>query len=164
MICALPFAFLKKIFIWQHWVFPGLSWWLSWRRVCLQRGRRGFDPWVGKIPWRRERLPTPVFWPGEFHGLYSPRGCRESDATERLSLGLSCDSCTLSCIVWDLVPWPGVQPRPPALGARTVGHWTSREAPCPLLFIFYCYLTLSTLSLLNHYGSLLSHSCSPVSG
>ena len=24
----------------------------------------------GKIPWRRERLPTPVFWPGEFHGLY----------------------------------------------------------------------------------------------
>ena len=28
-------------------------------------GRPGFDPWVGKIPWRRERLPTPVFWPGE---------------------------------------------------------------------------------------------------
>ena len=28
-----------------------------------------FDPWVGKIPWRREPLPTPVFWPGEFHGL-----------------------------------------------------------------------------------------------
>ena len=29
-----------------------------------------FDPWLGKIPWRRERLPTPVFWPGELHGLY----------------------------------------------------------------------------------------------
>ena len=29
-------------------------------------GRPGFDPWVGKIPWRREKLPTPVFWPGEF--------------------------------------------------------------------------------------------------
>ena len=25
----------------------------------------GFNPWVGKIPWRRQRLPTPVFWPGE---------------------------------------------------------------------------------------------------
>ena len=37
----------------------------------LQCGRPGFDPWVGKIPWRRERLPTPVFWSGEFHGLYS---------------------------------------------------------------------------------------------
>ena len=34
--------------------------------------RPGFDPWVGKIPWRRERTPTPVFWPGEFciaHGV-----------------------------------------------------------------------------------------------
>ena len=28
--------------------------------------RPGFDPWVGKIPWKRERPPTPVFWPGKF--------------------------------------------------------------------------------------------------
>ena len=41
---------------------------------------------VGKIPWRREGLPTPVFWPGEFHGLYNPWGHKESDATERHSL------------------------------------------------------------------------------
>ena len=47
-----------------------------------------FDPSVGKIPWRRERLPTPVFWPGEFHGLYSPRSGKESDKTERLSFSL----------------------------------------------------------------------------
>ena len=33
---------------------------------------------VGKSPWRRERLPTPVFWSGKFHGLYSPWGCKES--------------------------------------------------------------------------------------
>ena len=46
----------------------------------------GFDPWVGKIPWRRERLPTPVFWPGEFHGLWGPWGGKESDTTESLSL------------------------------------------------------------------------------
>ena len=38
-----------------------------------------FDPWVGKISRRRERLATPVFWPGEFQGLYSPWGCKESD-------------------------------------------------------------------------------------
>ena len=49
----------------------------------LQCGRPGFNPWVGKIPWRRERLPTPVFWPGEFYGLYSPWGCKESDTSER---------------------------------------------------------------------------------
>ena len=44
--------------------------------------------WTGKIPWRRERLPTPVFWPGEFHGLYSPWGHKELDTTEWLSLPL----------------------------------------------------------------------------
>ena len=48
----------------------------------MQCRRPGFDPWVGKIPWRRERLPTPVFWPGEFHELYSPWGRKELDMTE----------------------------------------------------------------------------------
>ena len=53
-----------------------------------------FDPWVGKIPWRREWQPTPVFLPGEFHGQrslagYSPWGCKESDMTERLTLSFS---------------------------------------------------------------------------
>ena len=38
-----------------------------------------FDSWVGKIRWRRERLPATVFWPGEFHELYSPWGRKESD-------------------------------------------------------------------------------------
>ena len=47
------------------------------------------DPSVGKIPWRRERLPTPVFWPREFHELYIPWGCKELVATQRLSLSLS---------------------------------------------------------------------------
>ena len=46
--------------------------------------RPGFDPWLGKIPQRRERLPTPVFWLGEFHGLYSPQGHNELDITEQL--------------------------------------------------------------------------------
>ena len=43
------------------------------------------ETWVRKIPWKRERLPTSVFWPGEFHGLYSPWVRKESDTTERLS-------------------------------------------------------------------------------
>ena len=49
----------------------------------------GFNSWVGKIPWRGERLPTPVLWPGEFHGLHSPWGHKESDTTEQVSLSLS---------------------------------------------------------------------------
>ena len=48
-------------------------------------GRPGFDPWVGKIPWRRKGLPTPVCWPGEFHGLCSPWGSKELDTNEGLS-------------------------------------------------------------------------------
>ena len=50
-----------------------------------------FNPWVGKMPWRREWLPTPVFLPGEYHGQrrlagYSPQGRKESDITEQLTL------------------------------------------------------------------------------
>ena len=49
--------------------------------------RHGFDPGVGKIPWRRAWQPTPVFLPGESLGQrslagYSPWGCKESDMTE----------------------------------------------------------------------------------
>ena len=45
----------------------------------------GSIPGLGRCPWRRE-VPTLVFWPGEFHGLYSPWGHKELDTTEHLSL------------------------------------------------------------------------------
>ena len=48
----------------------------------------GSIPGLQRFPWRRERLLTPVFCPREFHGLYRPWGCKESDMTERLSLSL----------------------------------------------------------------------------
>ena len=38
------------------------------------RGRPGFDPWVGKIPWRTKWQPTPVFLPGKSHGWRSLMG------------------------------------------------------------------------------------------
>ena len=52
--------------------------------------RHEFDPWVGKIPWRRKWQPTPVFLPGRSHGQrslagYSPQGRKESDMAWRLS-------------------------------------------------------------------------------
>ena len=52
----------------------GLPWWLRWQRICLQCRRPGFDPWVGKIPWRRAWQPTPVFLPGESRGQRSLGG------------------------------------------------------------------------------------------
>ena len=54
----------------------------------------GFDPWVGKIPWRRKCQPPPVFLPEKSHGQrslvgYSPQGRKESDMTERLHFPFS---------------------------------------------------------------------------
>ena len=67
----------------------GILWWLIWYRICLQCSIPGFDPWVGKIPWRRKWQPTPVFSPRESHGQrrlvgYSPWDCKELDTTEWL--------------------------------------------------------------------------------
>ena len=60
--------------------------------TCQRRRhkRQMFNPWVGKIP-RRRACPTPVFLPRESHGQrslvgYSPRGHKESDTTEQLTL------------------------------------------------------------------------------
>ena len=54
---------------------------------CRRHKRHGFDPWVGKIPWRRAWQPTPVFLPGESPWQrslagHSPWGHKESDMTE----------------------------------------------------------------------------------
>ena len=51
------------------------------------------ETWVGKVPWRREWQPTPVFLPGEFHGQRSlagcsPWACKESDTTAQLTFPL----------------------------------------------------------------------------
>ena len=51
-----------------------LPWWLSWQRICLQCGRPGFDPWGGKIPWRRPWQSTPIFLLGETPWIEEP--CR----------------------------------------------------------------------------------------
>ena len=58
---------------------------------CRRHERCKFDPWVRKMHWRRKWQPTPVFLPGKLHGqrsleVYSPRGHKESDTSERLSI------------------------------------------------------------------------------
>ena len=73
---------------WEFVILFQLTFLYAYKRIYLQCGRHGFDPWVGKIPWRKERLPTTVFWPGEFHG-HTLWGHKELDTTERLSLSLS---------------------------------------------------------------------------
>ena len=68
----------------------GLPWWLSSKESACECRRHGFDPWVGKIPRRREWQPIPVFYPGKLHGQrrlggYSPWGHKEWNMTGRLN-------------------------------------------------------------------------------
>ena len=68
--------------------FPGGS---GGKESACNAGRPRFDPWFGKIPWRRKWQPTPVVLPGKSHGRrslvgYSPWGGKDSDTTEQLAL------------------------------------------------------------------------------
>ena len=57
---------------------------------CKRHTRHRFDPWIGKIPWRKKWQPSPVFLPGEPHGhrslaSYSLWSQRELDMPEQLT-------------------------------------------------------------------------------
>ena len=68
--------------------------WLSGKEStcqCRRSKRRGFEPWIGKIPCSRKWHPTPVFLPGKFYGQRSltgniPWGLKEQEMTERPSM------------------------------------------------------------------------------
>ena len=82
---SLFFSFFAVVLV----SYMGLPWWLRRLSVSLQCRRPGFDPWVGKIPWRRKWQSTPVLLPGKSRGLYSPWGRKESDTTKRLHFHFS---------------------------------------------------------------------------
>ena len=76
------------------WSFPGGS---DGKESVHNAGERPrFDPWVRKIPWRREWLPTLVFLPGESHRQRSLRGSsKDSDTTERLTHRIALKNLTM---------------------------------------------------------------------
>ena len=89
-------------------VVPHCSFNLYFPNICLSAGDvRGFNPWVGKIPWRKKWM---VFLPGEFYGQrnlmgYSPWGLRELDMTEWLTHTkgidhLFCAYCPFVYLLW----------------------------------------------------------------
>ena len=98
-------------YFWFYWVFvTALG--LSLGFTCSSAGKEStcngpvFNRWVWKIPRRRERLLTPVFWPREFHGLYSPWGHKEPKMTEQFPLSLwAFSSCaSAGTILWFQCP------------------------------------------------------------
>ena len=58
------------------------------------------------------------------HPLFSPQ----------IYLFVYLSALDLSCSMWDLVPWPGTEPGPPALGAQSLSHWTTRKVPHTLFW------------------------------
>ena len=91
-----------------------------------------FDPCVGKIPRRRQLLPPPVFWPGKFHGPYSPWGWEESDWIGWLSLHFPEKVFSLN----PFISFPGLQFLfVPAGGSIDLA--TAVKVRCFLNFIFF---------------------------
>ena len=123
-------GFLKLLFLFWHKLLverpPGGS---DCKESALQCRRPGFDPWIGKIPWRRKLLPTREFLPGEFHGQrsllgYGPWGHKESDTTERLT----CSERPQVVLKHPYMAWPmkfsDLGTLVPHEAKTPGGHWT----------------------------------------
>ena len=98
----LQYSYLENLMDGEAWwaaIYGVAQSWTRLKRLSSSSGKESacqcrrlrFDPWIRKIPWRRKWQPTPVFLPGESHGQrslagYSPRGHKELDTTEQLTL------------------------------------------------------------------------------
>ena len=98
-----------------------------------------FDPWVGKIPWRRKWQPSPVFTPRESCGQRSPTGygpwgySKESDTTEQLTHTRKC-LCMLSCfsrVQLCMTLWTVACQAPRPMGFSRQEYWDGLLAPRP---------------------------------
>ena len=116
--------------LWISYMYIGLPWWLSGQESTCQY----FEPWVGKIPWRRRWQSTLVFLPGKSHGQrslvsYSPWGCKRvryvlvtKQQQYVYAAAKSLQSCPTLCDPIDGSP-PG-SPIPEILQARTL-EWVA---------------------------------------
>ena len=119
-----------------RWVGPPPGGGSVWR-IILQCRRPRCDPWVGKIPWRREWQFTPVFLSGKFRkqkslACYSPWGHKESDMTEWLThiLGQSCMGVLAkSATSWNSINTAWWQAQSGLEGCLVRVHWKSLSLP-----------------------------------
>jgi hypothetical protein len=116
---------------------------------CRNCRREGFNPWVGKNPWRRKRLSAPVFLPRESHGQrslvgYRTWGHKELHMTKQLTLFSFIEFTTITLLLqafWSFdhetceIPAPQgsnpYHPTPPSTSVevKVPARWTTREVP-----------------------------------
>ena len=115
------------------------------------------DSWVGKIPWRKERLPTPVFWPKESHGMGSQKvghnwatftfiyhlSCEDKWVIQYLSQSIPCSAAKLCLILRPHELQPARLPCP-SLSPRV------RSNSCPLSWWCYPIISSSVAPFYSH--------------
>ena len=119
--CRGPILTLKNF--WLHWVFirvlrlfSSFSSWLSCSVAC------------GILVPKSGIKPASPALEGVFFNIFSFIYLFGHSRALVMVCGIfSCSIRTLSCGLWDLAPWPGMEPRAPVLGAQSLSHWTTKE-------------------------------------
>ena len=117
-----------------------------------QYRRRGFDPWVGKIPWRRKWKPTPLFLPGESHGQRSLVGYSHRVAKTWISHGCTCVPHPEPPS--HLPPHPIPQGHPSAPALSTLSHASNQDWLSISHMVIYMF---QWYSLKSSHPHLLPH-------
>ena len=110
-LIPLTYGWFSGLSVFPTWLLvyrPSIMWLTGKEFTCWCR-RREFDPWVGKIPWRRKWQPSPVFLPGKSYGQrawqVTIHGVTELDMTERAYTDWSLESLNLDAWVPLKVFW-----------------------------------------------------------
>ena len=115
--------------------FPGSARGKEPASQCRWHKRGGFDPWVGKIPWKKAWQPTPVFLPGEFHGQgslvdYSPCSRRIGhDGSNLACMHMHAQENWLQGSSWTRPPRLSPRETPGQIGAQLLKH--PQHGPLP---------------------------------
>ena len=107
--------------------------------------------WLSVTPWTAARQASLFFTVShsllKFMSIKSVRLSTISSSAALFSFCLqswgifSCGMWTLSCGRWEVVPWPGSRPRPPALAMQSLSHWTTREVPVGFVIFWRYFLS-----------------------
>ena len=120
--------------------------WLSGKAATCQCRRHRFDPWVGKMPWRRKWQPTPVFLPGKSHGQRSLVGCSPRVTTEQ--------ACTATAMSPMHLYAPGVRMKPGGQLQPFLGRVSLNGNQEDLHWVFHLWRAATYQALLSTFSDI----------